>query len=155
MTKLAAVLLALAAAARAASGLSTRMADVRVQGLEPGKRYDLKAQGIRYAVTNRGDEAATIAVEPVAVSTKSALSGYEPGDAAWVSVLPSSQTAAPGATIESGLVVTVPDDPALAGRKFQVNLWSHTIDGAIAVGVLSRLRLEFAPAKKPAQGWEP
>jgi hypothetical protein len=142
------LLLSAVCAAFAATGLSTRMADVRVEGLEPGHTYELQARGVHYTVFNRGDGPVDVAIEPLAPKSDTLLAGYEPvPDTGWVGVSPSSQPAAPGAAIETALTVAIPPRPELAGRRFQANLWSRTVGGGLGVGVLSRLRLELAPGE--------
>lgn len=133
--------------ASAAAGLSTKMGDLRVENLAPGRSVDLVAEGAgAYEVTNRGDAAASIAVEPLVPTSETLLEGYEPlPDPSWVRVEPSTHVAPAGTTVSSRIVLALPQDGGLAGRKFQANLWARTTGETVGVGVLSRLRLEFAP----------
>lgn len=144
-------LLAAGRPAHAKIGLSSQFVDVVLENLKPGHSYNIRElKGVPYTVKNRGDSPAEIAVEVVSPSSAECRTPYEPvPDPTWIQVRPSNYRLNAGQPGFSDLVITLPDDPALAGRHFQAKIWAHTKDtGLLAAGVKSDVR--FSVGKGPA-----
>lgn len=142
---LAAALLAPASAACADGGLRTQFGQVIVRGLKIGETYSLnKLMNLPLRVVNTGDADASLKIE-TKVPTTALVEGYEQVPSLdWVRVVNSTFTVAPNHEAATDLIVTIPNDPKLLGRRFQANIWSHTTDiRAFLVGLESRLLLQI------------
>jgi len=148
---LVAALLSAGRPAQAKIGLSSQFVDVVLENLKPGHSYNIRElKGVPYTVKNRGDSPAEIAVEIVSPSSAECKTPYEPiPDPTWLQVRPAAYRLNAGQPGFSDLVITLPDDPKLAGRHFQAKIWAHTKDtGLLAAGVKSDVR--FSVGKGPA-----
>lgn len=139
-----------AAKAWAVIGLSSQFSDVVMENLRPGRSYNLRElRGIPYTVKNRGDAMAEVQVESVLPQKIEARPPYESvPDPSWIRIVPERYRLAPGEAGFSDIIITIPDDPSLAGRHFQSSVWAHTLEtGFMAAGVRSVLR--FSIGKGP------
>jgi hypothetical protein len=143
----AAVLLTLAAAPLRASGLRTPFGEVVVRHLKIGQTYSMyKLVNLPLRVVNTGRDTVYLTIEPVRISTGEARRGYEPvPDLAWVRVAKSSFTVAPNREAATDLIISIPNDASLLGRRFEADIWSHTQSarGTVAVGLQSRLLMQI------------
>lgn len=140
------ILLAPAAPAGAKIGLSANLGDVVLEGAKPGRSYNLReANGVALRIQNTGDAAARIVTEVTLPKPERVKEGYEPlPDPSWVRVLPERYELPPGGVAFVDVILDIPDDPALAGRHFQFNLWTRQDTRAfLAAGLETRVRLSI------------
>lgn len=144
---LAMLILLLAARPAAAAGLRTQFGEVVVRNLKIGQTYSLtKMLNLPYRVINTGDEPVTLIVDVIKVATETVKEGYElVPSTSWVTLsrreFPQLQA---NAEAVSDIVVTIPDDEKLLGRRFEAPIWARTQSpkGVIAVGMMSRLLIQ-------------
>lgn len=138
------------ASAWAKIGLSSQFINVAIENLKPGRTYNLRElKGVPYTVKNRGDEAVDVQVEVLAPQGKDVREPYAPiPDPSWVRLNPDRYRLNPKDAGFSDLVISIPDDPALAGRHFHAVIWAHTVGkGLLQAGVKSDVR--FSVGKGP------
>lgn len=141
----AAVLLILAPLARA-SGLRTPFGEVLVRRLKIGQTYSMyKLVNLPLRVVNTGDDTVDLKIETIPVKPGEARDGYEPIPSPdWVRVETSTFTLGPSREAVSDVLITIPNDPKLLGRRFQADIWSHTVGArALLVGIRSQLLLQI------------
>ena len=129
-------------------GLTSKFVDVVLENLKPGHSYNLRElKGVPYEVKNRGDAAVNIVIEIVPPDAKQLQGSYEAiPDPSWIKTLPEKHSMAAGSNAFSDLIITIPDDAALAGHHYQAMIWAHTVDtGFLGVGVKTRLRFSIGP----------
>lgn len=139
------VLLALAAPLKAA-GLRTPFGEVVIKNLKIGQTYSMyKLVNLPIRVVNTGAETTDLVITPIAVSPSEAHQGYTPIPSLdWVRVEKSTFTLEPNREAVSDVIISIPNDPALLGRRFQADIWSHTLGArAILVGIRSNLLLHI------------
>lgn len=127
--------------------LSTTFVEVLIEGVPVGSRYVLEAKKIE--MINRSDLDLALRFEALDPQPSEMRAGYEPiPDPAWVGFEPRTHEVKVGQTATGKVVLYVPDDPALVGRRFQVALRLGTDPGAgamLSVGVRPRLLFSVAP----------
>ena len=136
----AAVLIALSVLPARAIGLRSPLGEVVIRHLKIGQTYSMyKLMNLPLRVVNTGEEDVDLHIETIPVSDL--LPGYVPTTTSdWVRVETSTFTLAPNRDAVTDLILTIPNDPALLGRRFQADVWSHTTNArAILVGVQSRI----------------
>jgi len=139
------------AAELTAGGLSTNLGEVVIAGLEKGEKYSLKdLANIPLSVVNRGEDTVTVRICALIPDSVELRQGAEPIPSAdWVCLERDSLVLAPGKMGVSDVFLDIPNYDGLAGRKFQVMLWSRTIPGPgvlIACGLKSRIIFSIADA---------
>lgn len=140
-----AALLALGAAGPAAanSGLRTQFGEVVVRNLKIGQTYSLqKMLNLPYRVVNTGDQQVELKVDLIQLATGDLKDGYEPlPDLSWVRLSTQDFTVDPSQEVASDVIVSIPDDPKYMGRRYEADIWAHTIDRTtiVAVGMMSKL----------------
>lgn len=127
-----------------ASGLRCSIGEVVIENLKIGQSYSLKTlANLPLSVTNTGQQAVTVRVEPLVPGESESRLGAEPIPAiGWAKAQPDSFQLAPQETKAVELVLTIPDDEGFFGKKFQVTFWSHTLaqpGDLLAVGLNSRV----------------
>ena len=132
-----------------AGGLSTNLGEVLIQNLETGDSYCLKKlANVTLSVVNRGEDTVFVKATPEVPDTVELRQNAEPiPSAAWITIETDSMVLAPGQMGVSDVCIDVPPDTTLAGRKFQVMLWSRTIPRPgdfIACGLKSRVLFTIA-----------
>jgi hypothetical protein len=142
---IAAALLAPFSAARA-GGLRTTFGEVVVRKLKIGQTYSLyKLVNLPLRVVNTDSESADLQIEEVPVTAKELVQGYAPLPSLdWLRVENSTFTVAPNHEAVTDLIVSIPNDTSLLGRRFQADIWSHTVGArAMLVGLKSRLLIQI------------
>lgn len=131
--------------------LSVRFPDVELENVEPGSVINLRQRaGVPYVVIN-GSDASTmvdITAEIPTIASGSLREGFEPiPHPEWVQIVPNRFKMAPGDIASGEVILSVPDDPQLIGRHFQVDLRSATDGpGMLAVAVKSYLMFTVGAA---------
>lgn len=125
------------------AGLRTKFGEVVIRNIKIGQTYSLhKLVNLPLRVVNSGDAPVELLVDVIPVSSESLRAGYEPiGAADWVKVETGRFDLAPDREAVTDVLVAIPSEPALLGRRFQADIWSRTRSsrGQFAVGLLSRL----------------
>ncbi|MEW6103968.1 MAG: hypothetical protein AB1630_09210 [bacterium] len=127
-----------------AAGLATELGEAVLDGLVMGQDYNLRELGLPFTVINTGDEEIELVIEPVIPD--SPKQGYEPiPEISWVNISQTSFNLKPKERALSDIIIKIPEDKSHIGKKYQVNIWSHTKEelGAISVGLSSRLLLHI------------
>lgn len=137
----------LCASVAEAAGLSTEFGEVHLKDLAIGRRYTFKELvGNLFRVENTGlTEPVQLRVEIQIPQPSELKPGFEAiPEASWLTLERSEFTLAPQEEAVTNLILVIPEDPALEGRKFQVYLWAHTTGSGVGVGLRSRFLLEIA-----------
>lgn len=117
--------------------LSSTFSEVLVQNLQPGQRYSLtEIANFPYNVKNTGDESIQIKTEFVIPGKTSIRPGFEIiPDTGWVKLGDSQFILGSSATKTSDIVIEIPKNRRYLNKKYQVNIWSHTLNsnGGFAV----------------------
>ena len=135
----------------AGGSLRTPFTTVNLHDLPVGRwtRIEL-ADGTRYSVENATDRTLRIGVEAIRPfdagdKKKHATHAVVP-DLSWVKVTPSTLTLKPGETGVADVVISVPDKPEFADRKYRFWVRAKTLDGQFAVGLLTRVHFNTVAA---------
>lgn len=151
---LAAAAVGLIRPAAARMGLGTNFVEVLAEGVPVGSRYVLESKLVD--AKNNGDEGGAVRFDGDIPLHAYMRPGYEPiPDGAWLSFEPRTVDLGPGESKSVKLVLYVPDDPSLVGRRFQAMVWIHPVQasGNVALGLKSRFLFSVGPktpAKPPA-----
>jgi hypothetical protein len=135
-----------------AGGLRCSIGEVVIDNLKIGHSYSLQAlANLPLVITNTADQAATIRVQPLVPDAGELRPGVDAIPAvAWASARPDSFVLAPHESKSVEMMLTIPDDERLFGRKFLVNFWSHTMAQAgdlLAYGLKSRVIFSIDQAR--------
>lgn len=128
----------------AAAGLKTPLGEVVIRGLRIGQTYSMyKLVNLPLRVVNTGNETTEVNIETVRASA--ITPGYEPIPTLdWVKVDQGTFTIAPNREAVTDLIISIPNDPKLLGRRFQADVWTHSVDRrAYLVGLKSRLLIHI------------
>jgi hypothetical protein len=127
-----------------AGGLRCSVGEVVISNLKIGRTYSLKSlANLPLSVTNTSDRPVHILVDAlVPDSSELRMEARPVPDARWASAAPDSFDLGPRETKAVEMLLSIPDDEALLGRKFQVTFWSHTLAQAgdlLAYGLNTRV----------------
>lgn len=127
-----------------AGGLSTRFVEVKLENLQPGKTYSVKAEkGRELKVSNTTENITTdIKIAPERPVGHDLVPGYEPiPDLTWVKVEKNYfEKVGPGQSISTDIKITIPAGDLFRGKKYQVYVYSHTAGaGTFRIGIMSRI----------------
>ena len=138
-----------------AGSLQTRFTTVTVHDLPIGRwtRVEL-AGGEPYSVENTSPQKVRVALTSVRPFEKKSVGrGYrlipDPG---WITVKPVVLDIEPGSSGHAEVRLTVPDDPAYAGKKYEGWLLAKGAGPQFQVGLITRIRFNTvdAPPVRPA-----
>ncbi len=134
-------------------GLSTKFAEVEVKGLKIGRTYSLKdLVNFPLRITNSGDVATDIKVSVWPPGNGEGKQGYEPiPNINWIHLSQSTFTIYPGMDGVTDVIISIPNDPKLLGRRFIAYLWSESQNkGFLGVGLKSRILISIS-SQKPTE----
>ena len=145
----------LANSACASVGMRTRFGEVYVKNLKIGMTYSLdKLINFPLRITNESDSALDINSTVIGVSTAEVKPGFEPiPNINWVKLsqqhFPSVQ---PMHEAVTDVIISIPNDKGLLGRKFEVDIWSRSsgAKGMFESALKSRLLL-FIDSNPPSE----
>lgn len=144
---LAAILAAMGATDAFAGGLRTQFGEVVVRRLKIGQTYSMyKLVNLPLRVVNTGDEEVELVVDVIKPTASVLKNGYDPLPSLdWVKVENGRFTVAPNREAVTDVIISLPNDPALLGRRFQADIWSRTQGGrgTVGVGLQSHLLLQI------------
>ena len=130
-----------------ALGLSTDFGTVLIENLGIGKSYNLREiAGTPLKVKNRSTSVVNLKIE-VTVPTDKMITrkrrnlGYrELPSLSWVRVANEEFILPPNETAFTDVIITIPDDPSLYGKKFQASIHSKTVGkNFLQLGVWSHI----------------
>jgi hypothetical protein len=131
--------------------ITTKFVEVLVEGVPLGSRYVLESKPVE--MFNGSELSLKLRFDAEVPGPSEMRAGYEPiPDPAWISFEPRSFSVETGRTATGKLVLYVPDDPALVGKRFQAMLYLHTDStepGMVGMGL--RPRFLFSIAKKESK----
>ena len=132
-----------------AGGLSTTFVEIKLENLEPGKSYSIKGlKNKALVVCNTTKNITTdIEVEPEIPVSYNIKKGYQPiPSLSWVKVQKSYfKDVKPGEDAETDIIINIPKNKNLYGKKYQVYIYSHTAGKeAFRMGLMSRLLIHTA-----------
>jgi len=136
--------------------ISTPTADIVVSNLRIGQTYNLtEIANMPFRVKNIGIER-RIVLTLIKPTTSQVKEGYEPiPDINWVTLLKTDFSLMPGETAASDIIIKIPDDESLLGRKFEVKIRAETRPkeppeaGSVAIGLALTGSLRFSITPKP------
>lgn len=143
-----------AAPPQPAGGIRTDFGDVQIDNLGIGRTYNLRdLAGTPLKVTNTGPDTINLVMDvqippETMITERRKELGYKPLPAPdWVSLSRSQFVVPSGESAYSDVVIRIPDDPSLYGKKFQASIYSRTTgDAFLQIGVWSHLHLSIAPS---------
>ncbi len=131
-----------------AGGLRTPFGEVTIKNLKIGQTYSLKDLiNFPLRVINTGSESVQLDIQTRRVPATSLKRGFEPvPDLSWVKVEQSTFTISPQQEAITDVVVSIPDDPKLLGRRFQADIWTRQISRSamLLTAIDSRLLIEVS-----------
>jgi hypothetical protein len=135
-------------------GLSSPNAAMYLSNLKIGQEYSLKQLlGYPFRVTYKGKYPVDLRIDLIKPSTTTA-EGYEPlPDLSWIQLQKTEFSLDPGETAETDIIIKIPNDESLLGKKFHVSISPTTSAPkgdnrawlAFAVGLVCKLYLSIAP----------
>ena len=128
----------------AASGLRTALGEVVIRNLKIGQTYSMyKLVNLPMRVVNTGSDDIDLKISTVRPSILN--EGYEEVPSLdWVKVDQSTFSVAPNREAMTDIVISIPNDPKLLGRRFQADIWTHSTDPrALQVGLQSHILLQI------------
>lgn len=144
----AAVLAASAVAPAWGIGLRTQFGEIRVRNLSIGGTYSLhKLLNMPLSVTNTSDDAVDLRMDVLLPQPQSLREGYEAvPSSSWVRLDKQEHLGIePNAQAVSDVVLSIPDDDSLLGRRFQVHFWTRMVNRAgIGAGLEGILIFDLA-----------
>ncbi|MDE2237811.1 MAG: hypothetical protein KGK30_07970, partial [Elusimicrobia bacterium] len=132
-----------ASPARAVIGLAARFGDVVLENVAPGRTYNLReAAHVPFGMQNIGDAPVTIEVDFSFPSKAQLSKNYEPiPDPSWLKAIPNTLTIGPHSIGFFDLLLSVPDDPKLKGKNFEVMVTGRMKgSGMLALAVENKIR---------------
>ncbi len=112
-----------------AGGLRCSVGEVVISNLKIGQTYSLKVlANLPLVLTNTSDRPVHILVDALVPDSSELRMEAQPiPDARWASAAPDSFDLGPKESKTIEMLLNIPDDETLFGRKFQVTFWSHTL----------------------------
>jgi len=142
-----------------AAGMSSHCALMQLGNLKIGQSYSLQTLlGFPFSATYKGRAPADVYIEVKRPST-STPDGFEPiPDINWVKVVKDKFSVEPNETVETDIIVNIPDDEKYLGKKYFVNFRvasgppkDNIIDLiAFSAGIICSLQFSIAP-KPPTE----
>ncbi len=127
-----------------AGGLRTQLGEVVIENLQIGQTYNLKdLANLQLIVTNSGEAQVDLQMETLVPDTGELRQGATAiPDLSWIALSQDLFKLEPNQNAISDIIISIPDDVQYLGKKYQVNIWSHTLGGGsvnVAVGLNSRI----------------
>ena len=150
------------ASPRPAGGIRTDFGDVQINNLGIGRTYNLRdLAGTPLKVTNTGADTANLVLsveipqDAMITENRKAL-GYKPIPSVdWVSLGQSQFIVPSGESAYTDVIIKIPNDPALYGKRFQADIYSRTTgSNFLNIGVWSHLQLNIAESPEAQEAIE-
>jgi len=139
---------------RPAAGISTPFGDVLIENLGIGRTYNLRElAGKPYTVTNKGADTMELQIDVVKptlsmISEKRRKLGFVPiADPGWIKLSQNRILVPTGETAFTDMLITIPNDPSLYSKKFQVSINAYNDGkGFLNLGVWSHFLITITPS---------
>jgi hypothetical protein len=114
---------------------------VMLNDLPQGKAVSLqKDGGVPLFITNDSPETVTMEVEAQSPRMVELRAGYEPiPDLSWVRFPQSRFSMRARSTTQFDVVITVPAGMQFQGKRYQLNVWAHTVGKNVVTGIKSKV----------------
>jgi hypothetical protein len=129
-----------------AGGLSTQLGEVVIENLQVGQTYNLKdLANLSLIVTNTSDYGVDLRMDVLVPDSGDLRKEAQPlPDTSWVSLSQDLFKLEPNGKAVSEIILSIPEDNQYLGKKYQVNIWSHTLGSrgtgmSLAYGLKTRL----------------
>lgn len=136
-----------AAAPASGAGLKTQFGEVIVKGLKIGRTYSMhKLVNLPLRLVNTGDVEVEVVISVIQPGAAVLRDGYDViPSTSWVKLDTELLVIGPSREGATDISISIPNDPALLGRRLQVDFWSRTRDliAPVAVGLQSHLLLQI------------
>lgn len=135
-------------------GLGARFGDVIIENVQPGRTYDLReAAHVPFVVQNNGDEEADVEVRFSRPEKGALAKDFEAvPDPGWFKAVPAKVRIGAHGLGYFDLLLSVPDEPGLNGRNFQVTATAAMVGtGLFNVGIDNRIRFSVGPGPESLQ----
>jgi hypothetical protein len=136
----------LASGVAEAGGLSTQLGEVVIENLQIGQSYDLKQlANLSLIVTNTSNYGVNLKMDVLQPdSSELRIGAQQIPDTSWVNLSQDFFELGPGEQANSKITLSIPGDDKYLGKKYQVNIWSHTLGGEqggmfLAYGLKTRI----------------
>lgn len=108
-----------------ALGISTDFNNIFIENLQIGKEYNLtELVNLPFKAKNTSEEKVKLTIQPILPSV--VKDGFEMIlSTTWVKISNPEVWVEPGGFAVSDVIIKIPDDKSLLGRKFQVNIWCY------------------------------
>lgn len=142
--------------AQAKVGLGARFGDVILEGAKPGATYSLReVSRVPFAVENRGDAPTDVVIELMRPTPDHLAKDYEAvPDPSWFKAVPDRLSLAAKGMGYCDILLTIPDDPALVGKSYQVQVMARSVstDGStFGAAVQGRIRVSIGKGPQSVQ----
>jgi hypothetical protein len=136
-----------------AAGISTRFGDVTVTNLRVGNRYSMREVArLPLVIENKSNKTIDLRIDVLAPADNELKPGYEPiPDISWIQLEKRELKIGPGMYGQTDVFIDIPDNSEFEDQKYQVYIWSHTVGGAIGLGLKSRLRFDTISENSAAE----
>lgn len=134
-------------------GLAARFGDVIMEGVQIGRSYSLReAAKVPFGVENRGDAETEVVVEFQPPRPSLLAKDYEPApDLSWFRAVPDRLRLPAKGLGFFDLIMTIPDDPALIGKHYQVMVVAKGNSGMFGVAIENKIRISIGPGPGSVQ----
>ncbi|MFH1685994.1 MAG: hypothetical protein ABIE70_00555 [bacterium] len=127
-----------------AGGLSTQLGEVVIENLQIGQTYNLRElANLQLIVTNTGEISVDLQMDVLVPDSGELKQGAAAvPDVSWIALSRNLFALEPNQNATADVVISIPDDDQFLGKKYQVNVWSHTLGVGsmnLAVGLKSRI----------------
>ncbi|MCS7151211.1 MAG: hypothetical protein NZ928_02345 [Endomicrobia bacterium] len=111
-------------------GISTEFNNIFIENLQIGSQYNLTVlTNLPFKAKNTSEKKVKLKVQPVIPSEVSLKEGFEVIPSTdWVEIINPEAWVNPGEYISSDVVIKIPNNTSLLGRKFQVNIWCYVVE---------------------------
>jgi len=124
-----------------AASISTTFSEILVENLQPGQKYSLKKiADLPYSLKNGSERDIRIKTEVIKSSKGNLRPDFEViPDTGWISLQQSTFEIAPGETGTSDVIIQIPEKSKYLNKKYQVSIWSRTVENGGGFGVSTGL----------------
>lgn len=123
------------------AGLRTTFVKVMVRDLMIGKTYNITEINRKpLAVKNTGKGTIALKIEPLRPRPHELDKGYEPiPDISWLKIKQGLFEIKANEEAMTDVIISIPEDECLLGKKYQAFVWSKGIGGSIGVGLKGKV----------------
>ncbi|MFH1369512.1 MAG: Fn3-like domain-containing protein [Elusimicrobiota bacterium] len=138
---LAATLVWCLAASAGAASISSTFSEILVENLQPGQKYSLQQiANFPYNLQNGSGEDINVKIEVIKPRKANLRPDFEViPDTSWVTLQYNAFDLAPDQTKTSDVMIQIPEKSKYLNKKYQVSIWSRTVNSGGGFGVSTGL----------------